>query len=294
MSSSSLLAPIYMVINTYDKQGVFAKLIYLQYQKLLDGTNINFIYRIPYNSKDSITYQYFNDKKDVQLIKTPRPIKATIKELLKGLDRSQMVYWAIDDRIPIKVDKKNFLKLYQHVLSINKGNQKKDIYQWIGRFSTHYHKSSFHLKEMGQSLLIGDYQYTPLIFRSLHQRFWKHHFINVGLLEYLFLNKQIPEKAGPGWLARHLKKYENKKFQLPYHVKHLCNTNYFPSGGAILVEQIESCIGRENKVKDGEKRIMIPFVTKEAVALLNQYDFPIPNFDQSDVFVGAGTQYLKK
>lgn len=287
------LIPIYMIINTYDKQSIFAKLIYLQYHKLLDSTSINFIYRIPYNSKNSLTYDYFKDKTDVQLIKSPRPIKATIRELLRGLDRSQMVYWAIDDRIPVNIDTENFLKLYQYIQNINKSMKGKDVYEWIGRFSTHYHKSDFHLKEMGKPVKVGDFTYSPLIFRSLHQRFWKHHFINVGLMEYLFLNKQIPETAGPGWLARHLKKYENKKLQLPYHVRQLCNSNYFPLGDAILVEQIESCIGRENKVKDGEKRIMIPFVTKEAKIILDEYGFEVPNFDESDVFVGAGTQYLK-
>lgn len=282
---------IYMIINTYDKQIVFAKLIYLQYKKLLAESDLKFIYRIPYNSEQCLELDFFKNCSDVELIKTPRPIKATIKFLLSGIDDRQMIYWAIDDRIPISIDIENFGKLYNYVKNLNKKTMGKDAYYWIGRFSTHYQKSDMKLKKDGPLIKLGNITYQSLSSKMLHQRFWKHHFINTGLMKFLLLGKHIPENAGPGWLARYLKKFEKNRNHIPFYYKTVAESNYFPDKTTILVDQIESCKGRENKVKDGEKRDIIPFVTKDAKELLKNYGLSEPNFDDTDQFLGSGYQY---
>jgi len=67
----------------------------LQYERLWPGHPFEF--RIPYQElggQDSPVREY---------VKTPAPIKATVLQLLDGLDDEEWIYWCLDDKYPVRL-----------------------------------------------------------------------------------------------------------------------------------------------------------------------------------------------
>lgn len=281
--------PIYVIVNTYDKQAVFAKLLYLEYQRFIGKENQQlFIYRIPYNSDDSIVFDFFKDCSNVELIKTPRNIKGTILELIKGIPLNHLIYWAIDDRIPSYIVNKSFIDLIHFAQKINS----QDNPDLISRIATKTGLNSrdYDLNDFIETPRQKFYRYNYL---GMAQRFWEHHFVSVRLMKFIFSHPSIQENAGPGIFSRFLKKIALGQVSIkPKFLKALGN-HYYPSLEANgMIGFIESTKGRENKISRKSENTPVPVIMPRALKLLKEHQLPIPNFDEKDCFKGAGYDYL--
>ena len=68
---------MYAIINTFDRQTGFAKLLYLKYKEL--WPTCPFTFRIPYNTESCPELAFFRACKDVELVKCQKPIKIGVK-----------------------------------------------------------------------------------------------------------------------------------------------------------------------------------------------------------------------
>jgi len=89
---------MYAIVLTFDQQIQFARLVLESYSRL--WPDCSFTYRIPYNEK---VPNALASRPDVELVRTKRDIKATMETLLIDIEDEEFVFWAIDDRYPVKL-----------------------------------------------------------------------------------------------------------------------------------------------------------------------------------------------
>lgn len=284
-----MFRPIYVIVNTYDKQAVFAKLLYLEYQRFIGKeNNHSFIYRIPYNSDDSIVFDLFKDCKNVELIKTPRNIKGTVLGLIKGIPLNHLVYWAIDDRIPLYIINKHFIALIKYVQQINS----QDNSQMISRIATKPGLDSYRYIEEDY-LKTSQQKFYRYDYTRMAQRFWEHHFVSIRLMKFIFSHPSIQENAGPGIFSRFLKKFYNNEIRINSKFLKYLGNHYYPSlKDNDFMGFLESTKGRENKIGNKSEITPVPIIMSKALELLKKYNLPIPTFSNDDCFKGAGYDYL--
>jgi hypothetical protein len=299
--------PIKIIINTYDKQLVFGRLIYLQYEELFDQMkkNLNldpnlqiFEYYIPYQSEDNSDYQWLREQQYVKMIKTGRTITDTIKTLIKDIPDTEMVYWAIDDRIPFWFDEEAFYSLWLKINEFNHNHTKNKV----GRVSMGFWADKDERKDMQHQNCscpkserkIGNTTYHGYSQRSIAQRFWQHHYVQAQILRYMFVESGASKEAGPGVYSYILKWVSREKHPIPKKYQEVINSNFFPEVPESLIQFYESTKGRENKNKRKNGASNIPVVLKNAKKLLEKHNLPIPTFGDEDCFVGGrrGDQYL--
>lgn len=94
---------IKVLILTYDQQIGLAELVVKKYSSLGLAANLEFL--IPVNSQNT----KFNGQYDsVRFIPSKPDILSTMKALLDECDDDEWVYWGIDDRYPIEVERDSF------------------------------------------------------------------------------------------------------------------------------------------------------------------------------------------
>ncbi|MEP7016192.1 MAG: hypothetical protein ABI925_12185 [Verrucomicrobiota bacterium] len=83
------------IVLTWDRSRAITDHMILQYERL--WPDHPFVFHIPFQNlpgRETERTRYF---------KTPAPIKATVLQLLEGLDDEEWVYWAVDDKYPIEL-----------------------------------------------------------------------------------------------------------------------------------------------------------------------------------------------
>lgn len=94
---------IYAIVLTYDANIIFVDNLLCKMDRL--WPSLNFIFRIPYNSTKPEFLKEKYPKLKIEFKKTPSHIKPTVLTLLSDLDANDWVYWCIDDKFPVDLDK---------------------------------------------------------------------------------------------------------------------------------------------------------------------------------------------
>lgn len=90
------------ILLTYDKQCGLAQLLVKSYELLL-GEYLPFQFLIPCQNKHAYT-DFSSDNVKFIESKTSK-IKDSIAVLLDGIDDNEWVFWCIDDRYPVAVER---------------------------------------------------------------------------------------------------------------------------------------------------------------------------------------------
>lgn len=154
------------IVLSFDKHHVYCELLYRMYMKL--WPDCPFTFRIPWNQKKP---KFFCDKTNVELIECDQDIRLTVLSLLKDIDDNDFVYWCIDDRFPIYINKEKISQLYMQ----------------INLFKNYSYIKPFHNEEVPNEELT----FNGFLEQSkLHQwGYYMHHFCKSGILKSLFSQK---------------------------------------------------------------------------------------------------------
>jgi hypothetical protein len=302
------LKPIKVILNTYDKQIVFARLIYLQYEELFTNMKSNlkldpnlqfFEYYIPYQSEDSNHFKWLINQPYIKMIKTGRSINDTITKLLFDIPDTELVYWAIDDRIPFWFDESAFYQIWLKVNEFNSNHTQNNVGRislgsWAGGkddLKEEQHKDCSCPKKERKFGKIAYHGYSQ---STIPMRFWQHHYTQARVLKYIFTESGLPKESGPGMYSYLLKNISRMKHPILENYKDILNSNFFPVVGDSLIQFYESTKGRENKKKRTYIKNNIPIVLKNAKKLLEKHNLEIPTFGLEDTFTGGlrGNTYL--
>ena len=102
------------IILTYDQQIGLAELVYKAYARLWPNCPFDFL--IPCNNPDNkLFHRYLAKRDNVTLMPSPPDIRGTMESLLESIEDEEWVYWAIDDRYPIRIDVTAMEEVYQFV-----------------------------------------------------------------------------------------------------------------------------------------------------------------------------------
>ena len=83
------------IVLTCDRYRAVTEHMILQYEKL--WPNHPFVFRIPFQELGG------NATEKIDYVQTPSAIRATVLQLLQGLDEDEWIYWCVDDKYPIQL-----------------------------------------------------------------------------------------------------------------------------------------------------------------------------------------------
>jgi hypothetical protein len=165
------------IVLTCDKYHPLADLMMHVYQKLWPDNP--FVFRVPYNE---IYPQWLKDKykEKIELIKAPYPIKETMKTLLNDIGDDEWIYWCMDDRYLMKIDKRRVSEIYHTVLKLG-DPQIADVSMLRRKRDVFYKKGSFLLTQSGFKLLESVFSDSEELGGP-----WAHQFIRCKVLRRMF------------------------------------------------------------------------------------------------------------
>jgi hypothetical protein len=133
-----------------------------------------FRFRIPYQE------DRWDDDAAHEFISTPSDIKSTVLKLLEGLDDNEWVYWAIDDKYPIKILIDEVQPIVDWILKITDPEISGVCFCRCRRLLKRRY-----LKWMGFKYIDGPGGIRLLERKNYHQ-IWVHQFVRVKVLRHLF------------------------------------------------------------------------------------------------------------
>ena len=165
------------IVLTCDKYHPLADLMMHTYQKLWPDNP--FVFRVPYNE---IYPQWLKDKykEKIELIKAPYPIKETMKTLLNDIGDDEWIYWCMDDRYLMKIDKRRVSEIYHTVLKLG-DPQIAGVSMLRRERDKFYKKGSFLLTQSGFKLLESVFSDSEELGGP-----WAHQFIRCKVLRRMF------------------------------------------------------------------------------------------------------------
>jgi hypothetical protein len=167
---------MYAIVLSFDRQLPFVELMLAQYKRL--WLDCPLIFRVPYN--DSAP-QGLQNQDCVELLKSPKPISETMRVLLQDIDDEDFVFWAIDDRYPVKVQEGVLQMTYEWLLA------NPDVVDAV-RFTT----SRISVADDSITYTIANQQFNRQVDGIAHG-FYPHHFIRAKYLKQYFLEPNLPE-----------------------------------------------------------------------------------------------------
>jgi hypothetical protein len=106
------------IMLTFDKYKVFANHTIATYETLWPDNPL--VFMIPYQEENTRNFYISKYGEKVELVKTKPGIKETMDTLLSNfVDENCWVYWCMDDRYVIDINKNEYNKVYSWVNSIN-------------------------------------------------------------------------------------------------------------------------------------------------------------------------------
>ena len=165
---------MYAIVLTFDQQIQFARLVVESYSRL--WPDCSFTYRIPYNEEfpDALA-----SRPDVELVRTKRDIRATMETLLTGIEDEEFVFWAIDDRYPVRLVDTGVLE---------------QILAFVSQSPTDIDgvKLTNHAVKVlsDQVQVIGETRFRLQV--DFPGGFYKHHFVRSKVLKRCFLGFDLP------------------------------------------------------------------------------------------------------
>jgi hypothetical protein len=168
------------IVMTYDRNAVLTNHMITCYREL--WPDHPFIFHIPFQQSERCIPG--NDRK---YLKTPPDIKATVLQLLEGLNDDEWIYWCIDDRYPVSIDVENLREFVDRI-------QKEDNPEFCGLLLC---RAGTMLREnqlTGLNIRRWD---INLFERKNYYRIWVHQFIRVKVIKTMFLGfPDVIERAG--------------------------------------------------------------------------------------------------
>ena len=149
----------------------------IQYSKLWPNNPLEYL--IPYQNNN----KYLRYKKNI-FIRSGKPIRETVQNLLFGIPDDEWIYWCMDDKYPIWLDSKNLNRVYS---DINNGI----IPGYIDgillcRCKTLRNKN--HVDNKNKRENINNIKFLK---RISFTEIWLHQFIRAGVLRHVF--RHIPD-----------------------------------------------------------------------------------------------------
>lgn len=158
------------LVLTYDKQIGLAQLLVKKYVEL--GLAELFEFVVPINSDSA---KFYNEHAQIKFVNCDSDILSTMKALLEQTNDEEWVYWAIDDRYPVKVKLDEFLSIHE---AIGKGEiQANGVKLLPWREPCTDEKSKFE-----QVTLVKQKPYSMF-------GFWHHHYVKSKVLRAMFIEE---------------------------------------------------------------------------------------------------------
>ena len=166
---------MYAIVLTFDRQIQFAQLVIESYRAL--WPDYPFTFRVPYNE---VYPRALIDRPEIELVHTEKDIRATMTNLLSGIEDEAFVFWAIDDRYPYWIRDTNTLE--QVVAFVLHATS--DI---AGVKLTNHA-----IQAVGDQVwMIGDERFRLQV--DFPGGFYTHHFVRSGVLKKSFLEFDLPD-----------------------------------------------------------------------------------------------------
>jgi hypothetical protein len=166
------------LVLTYDKYRPIAEHMLKTYEHLWPANPFTFL--IPFQNDSQInTYG-----QNIQMIRAPQPIIATLHCLLDTVADDEWVYWCIDDKFLLAIDAKSASYFCDYVESIDDTKITGLSFCRARYLCLSPHVSEYPIATTGR----GD----PLLRRYNYNQIWLHQFVRASALRNLF--KRFPER----------------------------------------------------------------------------------------------------
>lgn len=239
---------MYAIVLTFDEQVGFAELQYKRYMELWPDCPL--IFRIPYNSEDCPSLDFFRSRSNVELVKSGSGLCETMRSLLMGIPDEEWVYWSIDDRYPLEIlELETLRELHQSVAGNHPAIEEAD------RIKLLFWKEKRGVPNVRIGKLPFAWQKRPSMFG-----FWHHGYLRARVLKRAFTNDHIPEDAGLRLIQRTLHKERHPDLD-----RDCLSRILVPSRN--LIHFWEPCIRRQ--------------LTRNGYEDLQKYECPIPSYPRA-------------
>lgn len=234
------------LVLTYDPQIGLAELVVRSYDIWLQERLFEF--RVPVNALQPAPD--FDSVQTVRFVRCAPDVRATMEALLADTDDDEWVFWAIDDRFPVWIDRERFVALFHAVQSGAFGAADGvKLLRWREELRD----------EPPLQLDVGRFQRQQ---PAAMFGFWHHHFLRARVLKRFFLDPALAPLKRLRQLHQH--------FQVHRHLDFL--DRVFVPVDANLVHLDEPLTGGK--------------LTRNGLAALQRLGCSRPDYPVSDVSLG--------
>ena len=164
------------LVLTFDRNATIAEMMMAQYRRV--WPNHPFVFHIPYQSDSRKLENWGEERMDRRRwVSAPQDIPGTMAALLNGLDEASWVYWCIDDKYPISLNRKVFRELVQFA-PLQPPSALSGILPCRARQMLNPEKTGELLPTAPAGL--------PMLRRKTWDQIWLHQFLRAGVLRQLF------------------------------------------------------------------------------------------------------------
>jgi len=158
------------IVLTFDKYRALTDHMIFKYRQLWPDHPFQF--RVPFQD---LAPSQAGDR--VDYCRTPEAIKATVLALLEDLDDEELIYWCIDDKYPVKLDREKIAKSYQWLTSERASAVSGVLFcrcrrMWDDRC-------------LNGEIIIDDWG-NEYLERTGYEQIWIHQFVKTKVIRHLF------------------------------------------------------------------------------------------------------------
>lgn len=168
---------MYAIVLTYDANIIFVDNLLCKMQKLWPKSGL--VFRIAYNKEkpEFLAEKYRN--LELEFIQTPAPIKQTVLSMIADLGDEEWIYWCIDDKFPVDLDRKRAGQVLDWVRHQEDQNICGVSFARVRRLKDEHYLDMNHQLRMEGGL--------NLIKRKNYQtQFWMHQFFRTKIIKRVF------------------------------------------------------------------------------------------------------------
>jgi hypothetical protein len=167
------------IVLTFDDHLPVARLVVTAYGKLWPDHPFRF--RIPYNGDRPPAWSEAEGK--IDWIHSPRPIKATMTRLLEGVPDEDWVYFCMDDKVPLEINRSAARRIHRFVLGLDQAD--------ISTVQVTRNNG------VNRYIDFASWRFRPrrgLYFEKVdYHNFYQHQFVRARLLKRVFQSDEVAE-----------------------------------------------------------------------------------------------------
>ncbi len=167
------------LLLTHDRQLGLAELVHKTYAQL--WPEHPFTFRIPFaRAGGSGAFSYLSAQRNCRMIRSPSGIKDSMAALLEGIDGCEWVFWCVDDRFAIALDRARVAAIVEALDTLPPGVEEVKLLRW---------------KEplLDERMTIGATDFRRQAPGSRARGFWHHHFVRADVLRGAFLADDLAQ-----------------------------------------------------------------------------------------------------